>query len=139
MFNVVFVFLILVSSVFFFFFFFNDPAPPEISPFPLPAALPIGMVALPGVGEARPAGRCRGFKKRPRHGLLARWPHQQPGPACGTLAGVNGAQARVQIVVAENDGEWGGGGGPRGPRHRHSPEAGGGRGGGGGGEKVEIS
>src|SRR6201746_2640169 len=25
----------------FFFFFLNDPAPPEISPFPLPAALPI--------------------------------------------------------------------------------------------------
>src|SRR5256885_516619 len=26
---------------FFFFFFFNNPAPPEISPLPLPAALPI--------------------------------------------------------------------------------------------------
>src|SRR6202030_2445150 len=28
-------------SHFFFFFFLNDPAPPEISPFPLPAPLPI--------------------------------------------------------------------------------------------------
>src|SRR2546430_12308193 len=38
----------------FFFFFFNDPAPPEISPLPLPAALPI----LPGrllAGGGRPA------------------------------------------------------------------------------------
>src|SRR2546430_1815451 len=35
----------LFSSKFlrsFFFFFFNDPAPPEFSPFPLHAALPIG-------------------------------------------------------------------------------------------------
>src|ERR1039458_7767778 len=32
----------LLSSFFFFFFFFlNDPAPPKISPFPLPAPLPI--------------------------------------------------------------------------------------------------
>src|SRR2546428_3367571 len=32
--------------IFFFFFFFNDPAPTEISPFPLHAALPIGWRRL---------------------------------------------------------------------------------------------
>src|ERR1039457_6701543 len=37
--------------IFFFFFFFNDPAPTEISPFPLPDALPIG-----GPGGGRIAG-----------------------------------------------------------------------------------
>src|SRR2546427_2262826 len=31
----------IMSSLFFFFFFFNDPAPPDISPLPLPDALPI--------------------------------------------------------------------------------------------------
>src|SRR5258708_5773458 len=36
-----------------FFFFFNDPAPPEISPFPLPDALPIGRVASEGPGPCR--------------------------------------------------------------------------------------
>src|SRR5256885_6994459 len=36
----------------FFFFFFNDPAPPEIYPFPLPAALPI-----PGEGGEHHARR----------------------------------------------------------------------------------
>src|SRR2546430_5690203 len=30
-----------IPPMLFFFFFFNDPAPPEISPLPLPAALPI--------------------------------------------------------------------------------------------------
>src|SRR3712207_7087044 len=31
----------MLCSLTFFFFFLNDPAPPEISPLPLPAALPI--------------------------------------------------------------------------------------------------
>src|SRR3989440_5472111 len=35
--------LSLVLDVCFFFFFFNDPAPTEISPLPLPAALPISL------------------------------------------------------------------------------------------------
>src|SRR2546430_6163107 len=35
------IFLIRLLLPFFFFFFLNDPAPTEISPFPLPAALPI--------------------------------------------------------------------------------------------------
>src|SRR5258706_9084892 len=30
---------------FFFFFFFNDPPPPEISPLPLPAALPFWIIS----------------------------------------------------------------------------------------------
>src|SRR5260370_1016666 len=34
-------FTFILPLPFFFFFFFNDPAPPEISPFPLHAALPI--------------------------------------------------------------------------------------------------
>src|SRR5256885_15529479 len=46
--------LILVFSTItldFFFFFLNDPAPPEISPFPLPAPLPIWV-------EQRPPARA---------------------------------------------------------------------------------
>src|ERR1039458_10058295 len=34
-------------GLFFVFFFFNDAAPPEISPLPLPAALPIWLIAVP--------------------------------------------------------------------------------------------
>src|SRR2546423_12727984 len=33
----------LRRTEFFFFFFLNDPAPPEFSPLPLPAALPISV------------------------------------------------------------------------------------------------
>src|SRR2546428_12361236 len=45
----------------FFFFFLNDPAPPEISPFPLPAALPFCPEALGRAAVAgRLLGRCRG-------------------------------------------------------------------------------
>src|SRR3712207_9456805 len=46
----------------FFFFFFNDPAPPEISPFPLPTPFPIGRSSrqdepLPlAAGPAHPPG-----------------------------------------------------------------------------------
>src|SRR2546430_5769130 len=40
-----FFFLIILLSLFSFFFFFNDPPPTEISPLPLPAALPICGVA----------------------------------------------------------------------------------------------
>src|SRR5256885_15288321 len=38
-------------SLFVYFFFFNDPAPPEISPLPLPAALPISLPPYPGQRE----------------------------------------------------------------------------------------
>src|SRR2546430_7432603 len=41
--NIIIIFFVIISrSYFFFFFFLNDPAPPEISPLPLPAPLPIG-------------------------------------------------------------------------------------------------
>src|SRR5256885_1618794 len=45
------VFTIYVLQTRSFFFFFNDPAPPEISPLPLPAALPIsaGLVSHPHI------------------------------------------------------------------------------------------
>src|SRR2546430_17371170 len=33
--------VLFITSVSFFFFFLNDPAPPDISPFPQPAPLPI--------------------------------------------------------------------------------------------------
>src|SRR2546430_1626521 len=52
--------LSIVPSLFSFFFFFNDPAPPEISPLPLPAALPI----------PRPPNACRAIS--PAAGLIAR-------------------------------------------------------------------
>src|SRR2546427_10721178 len=40
-------YLTCVSSKLFFFFFFNDTAPPEISPLPLPDALPISAGSSP--------------------------------------------------------------------------------------------
>src|SRR5256885_8119971 len=39
----------LLLPCFSFFFFFNDPAPPEISPLPLPAALPFSNGALDAI------------------------------------------------------------------------------------------
>src|SRR2546429_1292157 len=59
------IFYILLSpSPFIFFFFFNDPATPEISPLPLPAALPIFIgnhAARPG--EQRQAQARPGFDR----------------------------------------------------------------------------
>src|SRR2546430_1907541 len=46
-----FLFLLTPPPLSFFFFFLNNPAPPEISPFPLPDALPISGP----VGATRPA------------------------------------------------------------------------------------
>src|ERR1035437_9604823 len=37
--------ILRLVSIFFFFFFFNNPAPPEFSPLPLPAPLPISSVS----------------------------------------------------------------------------------------------
>src|SRR2546428_11507768 len=46
LFNTILFFVMILPTPFFFFFFFNDPAPTEISPFPLHAALPIGWRRL---------------------------------------------------------------------------------------------
>src|SRR2546423_6306868 len=57
------------------FFFFNDPAPPEISPLPLPAALPIGPRRVaPGVPrpERDRSGRLAGMGAGARAVLRAR-------------------------------------------------------------------
>src|SRR2546430_17674900 len=43
------------SPSLFLFFFFNDPAPPEISPFPLPDALPIKLPPDDRAVPAQPA------------------------------------------------------------------------------------
>src|ERR1039458_6205700 len=56
-----------VRYIFCFFFFLNDPAPPEISPLPLPDALPIGH--RPGPPQAR-----GGPPQGPRHPLGGRGP-----------------------------------------------------------------
>src|SRR2546427_544404 len=50
----------------FFFFFLNDPAPPEISPFPLPDALPISPQLAPPLGcraDLEPAGLGVGARR----------------------------------------------------------------------------
>src|SRR5256885_3193586 len=52
-------FLIAKPLPFLFFFFFNDPAPTEISPLPLPAALPICAGAAQGTAPAL-GGAARG-------------------------------------------------------------------------------
>src|SRR5256885_11080961 len=55
-------FSLSLSFLFFFFFFLNDPAPPEISPLPLHAALPISTALRvdPATGDPI-AGLCRGW------------------------------------------------------------------------------
>src|SRR2546429_8814190 len=69
--------LFMVSLLCFFFFFFNDPAPTEIYPLPLPAALPIwgfgrGRVAAPRRAAAgREENRRRRDRREPHH-------HRQP-------------------------------------------------------------
>src|ERR1022692_2190364 len=58
----------LLTDLSVFFFFFNDRAPPEISPFPLHAALPIYRPA-DGPQGAAPAGRgARGLRPGPPPG-----------------------------------------------------------------------
>src|SRR5256885_2903503 len=62
--------LILPRSIRFFFFFLNNPAPPEISPFPLHAALPIyrrGRDRGPDAAVARRPGACVRQPPRPVH------------------------------------------------------------------------
>src|SRR2546430_16963917 len=46
-------------SMLVFFFFLNEPAPPEISPFPLPAALPISRVQPGDRDRGRAGDRAR--------------------------------------------------------------------------------
>src|SRR2546430_2487619 len=61
-----------------FFFFFNNPAPPEISPFPLHAPLPIWAGELRFIAESKAAGKSWVFPQPP---ILA--PHvQRPIGAC---------------------------------------------------------
>src|SRR3989442_5982254 len=54
--------LIIVSV----FFFFNDPAPPEISPLPLPAPLPISADPGRAAGQARLADAAGHAKRDPQ-------------------------------------------------------------------------
>src|SRR3989454_11093385 len=81
----------VLRTFLFFFFFLNDPAPPEISPLPLHAALPIGACPRPN----RRSGRewttvrptmprhsnapCRRREKSPARDR-SRWPCRRP---CG--------------------------------------------------------
>src|SRR2546430_16041721 len=72
------------GDVFFFFFFLNDPAPPELSPFPHPPPLPISpRFARPSRGARPPAGTARSRSRRagaaPRRlGGVPRWPAAVP-------------------------------------------------------------
>src|SRR2546422_1150778 len=54
----------------FFFFFFNDTAPPEISPLPLHAALPICRRGPPAPGPRRRRRQGRGAASPPRLVLI---------------------------------------------------------------------
>src|SRR5256885_13420508 len=77
-----FLFPFIPPSRLFFFFFFNDPAPPEISPLPLHAALPISPR-----GPAPPLGGSRRHRRRrparPRPGLPVGVPGRDPGTTAG--------------------------------------------------------
>src|SRR2546430_2001793 len=62
-------FILSSISLIFFFFFFNDPAPPEISPFPPPAPLPTsgwGARAKPPPARTPGGGRWRRTRQPPR-------------------------------------------------------------------------
>src|SRR3712207_6906168 len=52
----------------YFFFFLNNPPPPEISPLPLPAALPIDPPSPPAEDDDEPAGHWSR-----RHPAAAGW------------------------------------------------------------------
>src|SRR5256886_8579330 len=78
-----------------FFFFFNDTAPPEISPLPLPDALPIFAQTQ---GPPPPAGAL----ERNSAGLLRLEPHTHPGRVRGPQAAQHGAQLEpVECVTAD--------------------------------------
>src|SRR2546430_6939766 len=68
----------------FFFFFLNDPAPPDISPLPLPAALPFFLdpPAEVAVYELTASGR----ELEPVLLELGRWGSQQPMTSAGELS-----------------------------------------------------
>src|SRR2546430_271576 len=74
--------LIFTHSSSFFFFFFNNPAPPEFSPLPLHAPLPISPRRLPGVAcvvSSAPKEGPRG-RRGPLGAALSDRPARQ-GPA----------------------------------------------------------
>src|SRR2546430_7291263 len=48
-------YLLIVHLSLLFFFFFNDPAPPEIYPLPLHAALPISSISSSSMSTSRPS------------------------------------------------------------------------------------
>src|ERR1039458_8419451 len=56
----------VVALVVYFFFFLKDPAPPEFSPFPLPAPLPICRPLRSGRAPAARAGRFRRARRSAR-------------------------------------------------------------------------
>src|SRR5258706_15364080 len=64
--HLTFYFTFISLKILIFFFFFNDPAPTEISPFPLPDALPISRGGAGGAQDAGVAGRY------PPHGFWFR-------------------------------------------------------------------
>src|SRR2546430_11105051 len=73
--------IILTSPSIFFFFFFNDPAPPEIYPLSLHAALPIPHPAVPGAsGHPRRRQALRRAAPIRHGGPRAGRRHQDPVP-----------------------------------------------------------
>src|SRR2546429_1524659 len=106
--------LILSQTQLSFFFFFNIPAPPEISPLPLPAALPF-CHDRPGRREptaplrrrgasgprARPAGascRCRGRPPAPPCRRARRGRRSTPRRASRSEEHTSELQSRLHLV-----------------------------------------
>src|SRR5256885_4978372 len=79
------------------FFFFNDPAPPEISPLPLPDAFPIFLsLRVDPPGRAWDAGAAQATVFRGRAGARARGRAARgAGAARGRARPPAGARARV--------------------------------------------
>src|SRR5260370_6589938 len=101
-----FIYLFTLPPPFFFFFFLNDPAPPDISPLPLHAALPI----CPPVPPAEHCTRRHGWCGCARNHLHNHYDNQrltQPGSSCALTwprrAGLG--QPLIVVMVVERSEE----------------------------------
>src|SRR5256885_5231536 len=105
-----FILLTLPPFTIFFFFFFNDPAPPEISPLPLHAPLPILIGGAERIAPPRDPAHARRFE--PRDPLVGEQrpirAHHHRGALPGSVASDVGQVLAQQRLAAGEDQQRGG-------------------------------